>query len=68
MSEERYEFYDPESSRRRIEKATNGTTPDIGVGTPPPLRYSSPWPWVRAIIISCMLWACIGWVIWRLRQ
>jgi hypothetical protein len=65
MSEEKYEYYDPAASQRLAEKATNGI-PDIGVGTPPPLRYSSPRPWVRAIIISCMLWACIGWVVWRL--
>jgi hypothetical protein len=64
MSEEKYEFYDPESARRLAEKITNGT-PDIRAATPP-LRYSSPWPWVRAIIISCMLWAGIGWVVWRL--
>jgi hypothetical protein len=65
MSDKNYELYDPEPSRRRAEKSANAT-PDIGVTAPPNLRYSSPWPWGRAIIISCMLWACIGWVVWRL--
>jgi len=65
MSDEKYEYYDPELARRRAEKSTNGT-PDIGVKAPPSLKYSSPWPWLRAIIVSCMLWAGIGWVVWRL--
>jgi hypothetical protein len=30
------------------------------------LRYSSPWPWVRAIVMSMMLWALIGWYFWSL--
>jgi len=28
------------------------------------LRYSSPWPWVLALAISCGMWAGIGWLIW----
>jgi len=28
------------------------------------LRYSSPWPWVLALTISCGMWAGIGWLIW----
>jgi hypothetical protein len=30
------------------------------------LRYSSPWPWVRAILLSVMLWVMLGWYFWRL--
>jgi hypothetical protein len=30
----------------------------------PPLKYSSPWPWVLAIMISCTMWGGIGWVSW----
>jgi hypothetical protein len=28
------------------------------------LRYSSPWPWIFAGIISLAMWASLGWVIW----
>ena len=30
------------------------------------LHYSSPWPWVRAMVMSAMLWAMIGWYFWSL--
>jgi len=32
----------------------------------PPLRYSSPWPWIRALAIGIALWAGILWLLWRL--
>jgi hypothetical protein len=28
------------------------------------LRYSSPWPWIVAIVISLSIWASVGWLIW----
>jgi hypothetical protein len=31
----------------------------------PALRYSSPWPWVLALMISCAMWATIGWLVWN---
>jgi len=30
------------------------------------LRYSSPWPWVLATVLSLALWAMFGWYLWRL--
>jgi hypothetical protein len=30
------------------------------------LRYSSPWPWALAVVLSLMLWAMLGWYFWRL--
>ena len=32
----------------------------------PALKYSSPWPWVLAIVISGAMWVGIGWLIWKL--
>jgi hypothetical protein len=32
------------------------------------LRYSSPAPWIAAIILSLTLWAIVAWSIWRLFQ
>lgn len=32
----------------------------------PVLRFSSPWPWVFALAISCAMWVGIGWVIWKI--
>jgi hypothetical protein len=29
------------------------------------LRYSSPLPWIVAIVLSSALWAMLGWLIWR---
>jgi len=28
------------------------------------LRYSSPRPWILAIVLSLMLWATFGWYFW----
>jgi hypothetical protein len=36
-----------------------------GIGNGPPLRYSSPRPWVLGLSISAALWAGIGWGIWK---
>jgi hypothetical protein len=30
------------------------------------IRYSSPWPWILAIVLSLMLWAMLGWYLWWL--
>jgi len=30
------------------------------------IHYSSPWPWVLAIVLSVALWALLGWFLWRL--
>jgi hypothetical protein len=30
------------------------------------IRFSSPMPWVLAIILSVAIWAVIGWSLWRL--
>jgi hypothetical protein len=29
------------------------------------IQFSSPMPWVLAIVLSVALWAVLGWVIWR---
>jgi len=28
------------------------------------IRFSSPWPWILAIVLSLALWAMLGWLIW----
>jgi hypothetical protein len=30
------------------------------------IRYSSPKPWILAIVLSLGLWAMLGWTLWRL--
>jgi hypothetical protein len=30
------------------------------------LRYSSPWPWIVAIVISLSMWASVAWLVWVL--
>ena len=65
MSDDKYDFSDPETSSDRADKA-NKEPQDIGVGTARGLSYSSPWPWVRAIMIALLLWAGIAALIWKL--
>jgi hypothetical protein len=64
MSDDKYDFSDSELSRSLTDHAYR--THDIGAGTAPGLRFSSPWPWVCAIIISLLLWAGIAALIWTL--
>jgi hypothetical protein len=64
MSDEKYEFSDPEVSRGRIDSAYDAQ--DIATRLAPGLRYSSPWPWVSAIMISLLLWTGIAAAIWKL--
>jgi len=64
MSDDEYDFSDSELSRRLTHNAYRNR--DIGAGIVPGLRFSSPWPWVRAIMISLLLWAGIAALIWRL--
>jgi hypothetical protein len=63
MSDDKYDFSESELSRSLTDNAYR--TRDIGVRTAPSLRFSSPWPWVRAIMISLLLWAGIAALIWR---
>jgi hypothetical protein len=30
-----------------------------------PLRFSSPMPWLLAIVLSVAIWMVIGWFVWR---
>ena len=64
MPDDEYGFSDSELSRSFADHAYKSR--DIRVGVAPGLRYSSPWPWVRAIMISVLLWAGIAALIWRL--
>jgi len=64
MSDDKYDFSDSELSRSLADNAYQ--TRHIGVRMAPGLRFSSPWPWVRAIIISLLLWAGIAALIWGL--
>jgi hypothetical protein len=41
------------------------STREISAPYGPALRYSSPWPWVLALMISGAMWATIGWLIWK---
>jgi len=36
------------------------------VPTSPALRYSSPRPWLLALLISGVMWAGIVWMAWRI--
>ena len=29
------------------------------------IRFSSPMPWILAIVLSLAIWAAIGWSVWR---
>jgi hypothetical protein len=29
------------------------------------MRFSSPMPWILAIVLSLAIWAVIGWSVWR---
>ena len=59
---QKYEFLEPELSQGL---ADNGYgTRDIGVGHGAGLRFSSPWPWVHAVLIGLLLWAGIAALIW----
>ena len=64
MSDKKYEFLDSELSQGIADNAYG--TRDIGVGNGSGLRFSSPWPWVRAVMISLLLWAGIAALIWSL--
>lgn len=64
MSDDKYDFSDSELSRGLTENAYPNR--DIGIPMAQTLRFSSPWPWVRAIMISLLLWAGIAALIWRL--
>ena len=64
MSDDKYGFSDSELSRSLTDNAYRNR--DIGAGIAAGLRFSSPWPWVRAIMISLLLWAGIAALIWRL--
>ena len=64
MSDDNYDFSDPKSSRSFADSAYR--TRDISVRVAPSLRYSSPWPWISAIMISLLLWAGIAALIWKL--
>jgi hypothetical protein len=41
--------------------SAESTTPAAGS----PLRYSSPWPWIRALAIGTALWSGILWLVWH---
>jgi hypothetical protein len=64
MSDDKFDFSDPELSRRFADNAYR--TRDVSVQMVPVLTFSSPWPWVRAIMVSLLLWAGIAALIWRL--
>jgi hypothetical protein len=36
---------------------------DAGIRNVPSLRYSSPWPWIRALTISITMWAFLAWLV-----
>jgi len=63
MSDEKFDLSDRELSRSLADNAYPAR--DIGVRMAPALKFSSPWPWVRAIMISLLLWAGIAALIWR---
>ena len=64
MSDDKYDYSDSELSRSLTDNSYRNR--DIGVQMAPGLRFSSPWPWVRAIMISLVLWAGIAALIWGL--
>ena len=64
MSDEKYDFSDQDLSRGLSDNAYR--LQKIGSATAAGVRYSSPWPWVRAIVISLLLWSGIAALIWRL--
>jgi hypothetical protein len=64
MSDKKYEFLESELSQGITDNAYG--TENIGAGNGSGLRFSSPSPWVRAALISLVLWAGIVALIWSL--
>ena len=64
MADKQYEFLESELSQGITNSAFGRG--DIGVGTGSSLRFSSPWPWVRAVVVSLLLWAGLAMLIWIL--
>jgi hypothetical protein len=60
-SEHRYPDTKPEENRVTTQAFTAESTTPAGV----PLRYSSPWPWIRALAIGIALWFGILWLVWH---
>jgi hypothetical protein len=50
------------SISKHVRRRHQGEIVDLGNG----IRYSSPRPWILAIVLSLALWATLGWSAWRL--
>lgn len=62
MSDQKYDFSESEALRDLSGQARYRGR-DYGPESAPGLKFSSPWPWVRAMALSCVLWAFIAWLI-----
>jgi hypothetical protein len=60
-SEHRYQ--DTSSDKDRV--TTQAFKAESATSTGAPLRFSSPWPWVRALAIGIALWSAILWLVWH---
>jgi len=58
-------YYDARSAQDALDRVDRAIEP-AELTSGPPLQYSSPWPWVRALAIGATMWAGIGWLIWKL--
>ena len=65
MSAYKHQYYDAWSTLGAIEKPPGLVAREAAAATDAGLRYSSPWPWVRALAVSSTMWAGIGWLIWK---
>jgi hypothetical protein len=54
----------PSEFRRDLDVATE--LPVATTNSEPAIRFSSPMPWVLAIVLSVAIWMVIGWSVWRL--
>jgi hypothetical protein len=63
MSEFGNSYFDARPAFRRVGQFDPAIRA-VRLRTADELRYSSPWPWLGALVISLSMWASLGWLIW----
>jgi hypothetical protein len=63
MAKLKHQFFAAGPTVSNIGQA-NPAIGDVDIRHVPGLRYSSPWPWIFATVISLAMWSSLGWLIW----
>jgi hypothetical protein len=53
------------ASRLRLPARYARSSQEASARYGPALKYSSPRPWLLALVISSAMWAGIGWLVWK---